>query len=152
MNCEKGEYHYSETIDGTKRAFGQLEYIPIEKRVRDVKAQAAAGGDYRKETDQGGHLIGAQFGGLSIRENLFPQNANLNQGAYKSLELEWARLLKDNNKVYVDINISSATGTRQDSIYGSYTVIKPDGSFYSDYFSFANEDRKEQEMWEKSLL
>lgn len=148
--CAKGEYFY-ESFDSGKRAYGQLEYLPKEKRIRDNIAQKMAGGLFRKHTDQGGHLIGARFGGKSIDVNLFPQNQNFNQGAYKALENEWERQLKNGNKVFVDINVTSATNAREDTVMVAYTVVKQDGSSYKDYVSFTNESRLEQEEWDKII-
>lgn len=125
--------------------------MEINERKRDSKAQKAAGGNLRRDTDDGGHLIGARFGGLSLEGNLFPQDANLNRGEYKRLENAWAQLLKDGNEVYVDINVSSASKTREDAIYGSYTVIRSNGSKYTEPFSFTNENRDTQKSWEQNL-
>ena len=41
-------------------------------------------------TDQGGHIVGSRFFGPGEQINLYPQSANLNQGAWKQMENTWA--------------------------------------------------------------
>lgn len=100
-------------------------------------------------------MIAAMFGGPSGPENLFPQNAKLNQKeGYRKLEREWEALLKSGAQVFVDIYVSAAKdGQRPDAIYGSYIVIGADGAHRTEKFgfSFANESSKTQEGWDADM-
>jgi WXG100 family type VII secretion target len=55
--------------------------------------------------DEGGHLIGSRFGGTPEGVNLVPQNMNLNRGAWKRMENDWATALGQNKPVKVDIRV-----------------------------------------------
>ena len=152
MSCTRGEYHYEQSGNNTRHVYGQLQIVPRVDRHRSQSSQRAADGLRRRSDDDGGHLIGARFGGASGDENLFPQNRNLNRSGYKLLENLWESLLK-NCQVYVDIYTSSSNDSmREDAIYGSYTVIRPDGSRYTEGFSYTNEDSITQENWEEDIL
>lgn len=152
LSCQVGEYYYEMGENNSRHAFGQLKHIEKIDRKRDSNAQKNAGGNRRRADDDGGHLIGARFGGARTSENLFPQNRHLNRSAYKTLEKEWEVLLDQGNQVYVDIYTSASNDeTREDSIYGSYIVIRSDGTSYTEAFSFANEDKKTQTDWDLEL-
>ena len=177
MSCASGEYHYELGPNNTHHAYGQLRLVPPEARDRrNSAAQSAAGGDRRRNgrfddgsidprgPDEGGHLIGYQFGGEGGRgtANLFPQNRALNRrysadgpgsGGYANLENEWATLLRDGNQVYVDIYASAANpDAREDAVYGTYTVVRPNGTQYTEAFSFANENTLTQDSWVSDYL
>lgn len=132
-----------------RHAYGCLQYVPKEDRHRNNKNQLNAGGEQRRDDDDGGHLIGTLFGGSSGPENLFPQNLQLNRGGYRSQELQWKKLLDAGCSVYVDIYASAGGyNQRQDSIYGSFIVVSPDGRSYSDGFSFTNESKAILKEWD----
>lgn len=153
MSCAPGEYHYETGEHNARHAFGQLRLVPQSERHRNQTAQSSAGGERRRSDDDGGHLIGARFGGSANSENLFPQNLHLNRSGYRALESEWADLLENNNQVFVDIYTSASNNQmREDAIYGSYTVISPNGSRYTEGFSFANENAETQANWENDVF
>lgn len=150
QSCAPGEYHYSADARG-HHAYGQLRICPPEERERNEKAQRSAGGELRRDDDQGGHLIGTLFGGAPDGVNLVPQNKNVNQKNYRALEREWKTLLESGCQVFVDVYGTSAEKGRTDAVYGSYTVIKPDGTKYTEGFSYTNESNATQEQWEKEI-
>lgn len=153
MSCASGEYHYEVGENNSRHAFGQLRLVPQSERHRNQTAQSSAGGERRRSDDDGGHLIGARFGGSANSENLFPQNLHLNRSGYRTLESEWANLLENNNQVFVDIYTSASNDQmREDAIYGSYTVISPNGRRYTEGFSFANENAETQASWEEDVF
>ena len=148
---KKGDYDYSENEVGGKSASGSLEISDDPKR--DAKAQREAGGEARRSkyseygVDDGGHFIGARFGGETGEENLTAQDRNLNRGGYKSLENEWAKEVKDGNNVFVNIEADKAD---RPNAYVGYSITESeDGHRTWDAFSFTNESRAEQESWEK---
>lgn len=65
--------------------------------------------DGQPGTDQGGHLLGNQFGGPGEQINLVAMSKSLNQGAWKNMEQDWA------NKIQNGINI---TNIKIDITYG----------------------------------
>ena len=144
-NC--GEYQYKETEFG-KCAEGEL--LLSDEVARSAYNQRNAGGEYRRSDDDGGHLIGNRFGGSSDMENLFPQNRNLNRGAYKALENEWEQLLEADKKVYVNIETYDGSGAeRPNTVMGHYIVEDSDGKRTWEAFSFPNESKEIQEEWDE---
>ena len=118
-----GEYEYEVSADG-KSATGSLKIA--EDPERDSKAQASAGGEFRRDknhewgADDGGHLIGARFGGETGEENLTAQNRNLNRSDYKQMENDWAARLEDGEKVFVHIETD---GVERPNAYMGYLRI-----------------------------
>lgn len=150
--CQAGEYHYESGKNNLRHAYGQLKYVEKSNRKRNSYVQKSAGDIRRRDDDEGGHLIGSRFGGSCAEDNIFPQNRHLNRSAYKALENLWLELLKNGNRVYVDIYTSATDDNmREDSIYGLYIVVSPNGTSYTEAFSFANENRHVQEEWEKTI-
>lgn len=147
---EKGKYVYDPDEKGNgSRAYGKLQLS--NEAVRNGQAQKEIGGETRQPDDDGGHLIGARFGGSGENENLMAQNSNLNRGSFKRLENDWERELKNGNEVYVDVQVSPSREGRPDTIMGSYVIERPDGSTFRDHFSFTNESKETQEEWNREI-
>ncbi len=77
-------------------------------RERNSRHQLAAGGMDRIKGlntlgDHGGHLIGTQFNGSPLIDNIVAMNGNVNLSAYKKLESAWVKALKEKREVLVDI-------------------------------------------------
>ena len=126
-------------------ASGELHLV--DDSIRDPDAQLAVGGDDRALTDDGGHLIGARFGGSPGLENMVAENSFINRSQFKRLENAWARDLEAGNRVLVDIEpYYEVDGQRPTHITGSYTVVRPDGSSFKEHFSFTNEDLRAPEF------
>lgn len=121
------------------QAYGELRLTDDPQR--DGKAQREAGGAARQPGDDGGHYIGTRFGGSPGAENLSAQNQVVNRSDYKRLENSWARDLQQGNRVFVNIE-SSYPGSqdRPAVLSGTYTVVRPDGTTFTDHFSFTNEN------------
>ncbi len=153
QSCAPGEYHYISGSNNTKCAYGQLKLVPAEERIRNNGAQRQSGDERRRTDDDGGHLIGARFGGSPNSENLYPQNRELNRwGGYKKLENKWEQELKNGNKVFVHIFVSSSNQrNREDAVYGSYVIEKPNGLKIFETFSFENEDTETQDVWDSVI-
>jgi len=146
---QAGEYSYYSSEAG-KGACGVLALV--NEPVRNPEAQRAAGGEARRGTDHtwgaddGGHIIGARFGGLPTGENLVAQNRNFNRGEYKRLENHWAEELEAGNKVYVNIEYDS--GERPETCVGFAIIERPSGHREVEYYSMYNESAEEREAWE----
>ena len=133
-----------------KSASGVLEIE--EDPIRDPVAQREAGGDERRSTDDGGHLIGARFGGSPGMENLDAQDRNLNRGSYKRMENAWADSLNNGDRVYAHVDTyKNGSADRPDAYMGWTVTEHPDGKRDWDAFSFTNESTETQEQWEKEL-
>lgn len=150
-----GDYTYSESAYG-KTASGQLT-LDAEVQ-RDPVAQRTAGGEARRTAgneygvDDGGHLIGARFGGAAGEENLTPQDRNLNRSGYKDIENGWADHLKDGDKVYVNVESYDSDGAGRPTNYMGYAIIEHTDEMGNtsrevEYISLNNESRAEQESW-----
>lgn len=74
-------------------------------------------------TDQGGHIIGARFFGAGEQINYYPQSANLNQGAWKTMENKWADEMVAGKDVKVEVNpiFNGSTG-RPDAFEVNYWI------------------------------
>lgn len=147
---KSGEYEY-EVSAGGKSATGSLKIADAPER--DSKAQASAGGDFRRSkdhewgADDGGHLIGARFGGETGEENLTAQNRNLNRSDYKQMENDWAARLENGEKVFVHIETD---GAERPNAYMGYAIYEsPDGTRDFETFHMVNESRSEVAKWEE---
>ena len=78
------------------------------------------------EGDQAGHAIGHRFMLDQGPRNLFPQDANLNTGAYKTLENEIAGWIDAGAEVRIDIRLGAFEGDRPGVIAVEYTVVDPE--------------------------
>lgn len=137
-----GEYTFT-VLENGKIASGVLELC--DNPERDAAAQKAAGGSFRKEDDDGGHLIGARFGGESIEENLEAQNRQLNRGEFKAFENDLAKSIREGDKVFVNYEAIRPEGSERPSIYMGYAIKEhPDGSRDSESFFFPNMSEQEQ--------
>jgi hypothetical protein len=109
------------------RAEGDLrEVFPNATRsASETKAQGKAG-DRGQADDVGGHIFGHRFVLDQGDKNLFPQNGQFNNSAYKKLENEWADWIKSGKKeVHVEIEFSGGTAARPDKMEVFYKVVDP---------------------------
>ena len=77
---------YSYEKDDEERIILAEGDLHLGQGVRDTSAQLKAGGEFRRDTDEGGHLIGSRFGGSGELNNLIAQNRFINRSAYKKFE------------------------------------------------------------------
>lgn len=114
---------YSFAVDerGTTRDIsGELKLAPAK---RSRRAQAQAGGSDRLPSDDGGHYVGFRFGGPHDAFNHFAQDAGFNRGAYRALEDQWAKAIRDGQRVFFDIVPHYPPGSqRPDRIEVHYSV------------------------------
>jgi hypothetical protein len=82
--------------------------------------------------DQGGHIVGSRFFGPGEQINLYPQSANLNQGAWKTMENGWADAMVAGKDVKIEVEaIFSGASKRPDAFDVSYWIdgVKTKTSF-----------------------
>lgn len=102
-----------------------------------AQAQAAARG---VEGDVGGHIIGHRFVQNQGERNLFPQNTQFNNSAYRKLENEWADWIDSGKKVEVEVQLKGGTGSRPDRVEVNYQVKDDAGNVvWENAASFKNE-------------
>ncbi|GJI97212.1 hypothetical protein RugamoR57_39300 [Duganella caerulea] len=111
----------------TTNASGYVEEITftptLNKNVRDSRQTAV--GKEGLDTDVGGHIQGCQFDGTCDRFNLFPQDSNFNNSAYKRWENEIKGALGNGDKVgpvSVRFSRGDPASARPDSLIIDYTV------------------------------
>jgi len=74
-------------------------------------------------TDQGGHIVGSRFFGPGEQINLYPQSANLNQGAWKQMENTWAEAMTQGKDVKIRVDaVFEGTSLRPDAFEVSYCM------------------------------
>jgi hypothetical protein len=96
------------------------------------------------EGDEGGHLVGARFGGSPEGMNLVPQNMHLNRSDWKVMENEWADALEQGKDVAFSTSLAydedqAPTGRPSDFIV-NYMI---DGVTYTKYFPNSAEGSEE---------
>lgn len=100
-NYDANGYSYeTDKLGRITRCEGMLR---VEYGKRNTAHQIRAGGEYRLENDEGGHLIGRRFGGSEKVDNLVPMDSYVNRIEYKELEDDWAAELDKDSTVDVKI-------------------------------------------------
>ena len=74
--------------------------------------------------DQGGHIVAARLGGPGEQINYHPMKGNLNQGAWKKMENDWAKSIQNGQSVTnVDIKaVFQGDSRRPDGFLVNYLV------------------------------
>ena len=73
---------------------------------RDNKAQQEAGGEDRKPTDQGGHIVGRDLNGDGGIGNLLAMDAKINQSDYKRMENDIKDALDEGKDVTMHTDVT----------------------------------------------
>ena len=97
-----------------------------------------------QDGDHAGHMIGHRFGLDQGMENMFPQDANFNTSAYKTMENEMANWIDLGQEVRVSITTSKYDGDRPAKVEVSYEVYDPQtGEMVYDQFErFSNDSNQ----------
>jgi hypothetical protein len=98
-------------------------------------------GNLGRDTDDGGHLGAHRFFGDTPDEGIVPQAANLNRGAWKRMENEWADWVAAGYRVDYNVDVYPPGAVRPDSFEVEYTVSNPATGevAYRNWPSFWNE-------------
>ncbi|MFJ2371180.1 DNA/RNA non-specific endonuclease [Microbacterium sp. NPDC087665] len=75
--------------------------------------------------DDGGHLGAHRFFGDTPDEGIVPQAANLNRGAWKKMENEWADWVGSGHQVDYRIDVDPPGAVRPDNFKVEYVVSDP---------------------------
>lgn len=90
---------------------------------RDNEAQRDAGGADRKETDQGGHIVGRDLNGDGGTGNLVAMDSRINQSDYKRMENDVKNALDEGKEVTTETQISyTGNSERPDKIEVTVTA------------------------------
>ena len=120
------DYFYSTNEDGLI-VNARTDDLQFKKHERRHKHNPNTYG--KKPGDHAGHLIGDRFGGSPELDNLVSQAENVNRREYRKIEEQWAKALKNGQKVTVNIDIHyDKGGVRPSSFDISYTI---DGKRYN---------------------
>ncbi len=140
---DKG-YDYEFDEDGrVSKASGHLR---LEEGERNLQAQREAGGEFRRDSDDGGHLIGTRFSGSGESENIIAEDSHLNRSGFKTVENHWAEELEDGKDVYVEINPIYQEGTERPHALLIKEDVCDDNEVTTDYYSFTNENLESEEF------
>jgi uncharacterized cupin superfamily protein len=123
----------TDELGRVKRVSGEVELGKL-GRNEYQQGKSVTLKDGTKGIDEGGHLIGHQFKGAGEQINYVPMKGELNQGAWKKMESDWAKALKQvpPKKVEVDIkNIYDGTSKRPTKIAVQYLI---DGKKFTKVF------------------
>lgn len=95
----------TDELGRVKRVSGEVELGKLGRNTYQ-QGKSVILKDGTKVVDEGGHIIGYQFEGAGEQINYVPMKGDLNQGAWKQMEGEWAKALKEipPKTVKVDIN------------------------------------------------
>ena len=106
---------YVYRTDGEKRVSYVQADLKYDPWYRNAYQQRIAGKDCRLDTDCGGHLIGAVFGGPGEALNLVPMDRTLNGGGgqWGVMERVWKGYLDQGQSVKVDIKPIYTGGSRR---------------------------------------
>ena len=90
---------------------------------RDTKAQEQAGGEDRRENDQGGHILARILGGYKGIENMLAMWEKVNTGPYKKMENEIVNAIKAGKDVKMEVKIEyDGNSERPSKIIVKYTI------------------------------
>ena len=101
----------------------QAKPVLTPENARDSDAQKDAGGNDRREGDQGGHIVGRDMGGDGGEGNLVAMDSKINQSDYKRMENDIKRALADGKEVTTHTEISyTGDSERPDIVKVTVTI------------------------------
>ena len=91
---------------------------------RDNNAQTMAGGEDRRDGDQGGHIVARILGGAKGIENMLAMRGTaINQSVYKRMENEISKEVKDGKEVQINVKVDYKEESKRPSkITVTYTI------------------------------
>jgi hypothetical protein len=139
-----GRNDVSWTVDADGRtvsAHADLrEIFDHAKRTGAEREAQAARGALGEADDVGGHIIGHRFIKAHGEKNIFPQNTQFNNSAYRTMENEWADWIRSGHELSVDVKLIG-DGVRPDRVEVFYKVVDPANgkTVFKNSADFANE-------------
>lgn len=122
------------TGDDMVQASGSLKEVFGGKTRNSAETQAQAAAAAKGVAgDQGGHLVANRFMPNQGEKNLFPQNANFNNSAFKTLENDYARAINKGYEVKFEHTLQNFAGDRPGSVKVKYTVFDSQQNVVTSY-------------------
>lgn len=119
------EYYYSTDEYGRLSSWTTDELHLTERKERLPHDPNTPG---KEPGDHAGHLAGDRFGGSPSVDNIVSQSQHVNLSEYKKIENIWAKALKENKHVTVDVQIVyEGDSLRPSSFIVKYTI---DGEWF----------------------
>jgi len=138
-NVEYNVNAYSYEVDSSGRIKKCAGKLYLKEGKRNLDQQRQAGNKYRKETDDGGHIIAKRFNGSGRIDNIVAMDSSLNRGEYRKLENQWAKEIKNGNKVYVEIKLKyPRDNERPERITIKYRIEDKNGEVRNERRVFKN--------------
>lgn len=144
LSAKHGSNEVKWTLDAAGRptrveaTLSQIEAKGAERSAEELKAQDTVRG-LGVDGDDAGHVIGQRFMPDEGVKNMFPQNANFNRSAYKTMENEWAAWIEAGGKVKIDVKLVGGTANRPDHVEVVYQVLNDAGKrIYKNAETFDN--------------
>lgn len=97
---------------------------------RDVNAQLQAGGENRRPSDQGGHIVGRDLNGDGGAGNLVAMDSKINQSDYKRMENDVKAALDEGKAVTVVTDIRYSGDSKRPDIITVTVTADGEKSFY----------------------
>lgn len=146
----EGRYHYQ--TDSKGRIVNASGKLQLEEGKRYGNHQSRVGGEDRLEKrvegekikmDEGGHLIATRFGGSGRVDNLVAMDKEVNRGAYKKLEDQWASELKKEppREVEVDIQVRYRGDSQRPDRFIILTTVRDPQTGKADTYSNSIKNR-----------
>lgn len=99
--------------------------------------------------DERGHVNASSLCGSNLRSNIVPQNADVNHGAYYSMERGERTALQNDASIHSTKTavVNGKPGDRPEAFMVSDNITYADGHTESIHHSFANASYAEQQVW-----
>ena len=137
---------YEYRVNGNNQVIYAGGDLKLEHGERNLYAQRIAGGEFRRESDDGGHLIGTRFGGSGELKNLVPEDSHVNRSAFKSIENQWANDLIEGKEVHVDIEPIYHGDSERPDLITAKIETSDNNKTSTDYYSITNENLESEEF------
>ena len=131
-----GKYTYqTDEMGRVETVSGKLDLTKQDRNTyQQTKAGKTAGIKDGVEDDEGGHLIASIFNGPGEQINYAAMDGNLNKGAWKKMENDWAKAIKGPPPKNVDVKINAVyegDSKRAEAFEVEYFV---DGEMFEAFF------------------
>lgn len=125
---------------------GTITYVGASEITKGNHNNMPSRTDAYLETDERGHIQASSLGGSNKSDNVVPQSADLNHGAYYSMEHGERSALNNGAEIQSEKTayVSNQPGGRPDAFIVNDTVSYADGQTQNVHLSFSNLTSEEQ--------
>ena len=122
IHYKTGEFSYFYKTDNFAR-INQFATEQLHNTSRTGRLKHNSNTPGKNPGDHAGHIIADQFGGSPELDNLVSQASDINLSQYKKIEYQWAKALKNNQIVKIDIKIKYEKNNKRPSVFVIYYEI-----------------------------